>query len=161
MKRILSIIMMLFFLIPGANAEPDHALEICIMKYNSVAETIGAKSIDLSTETESEGLKVYYAGTCLIVFRLDDNGTPTNAGVYKTLTAKPEDFLLDCMAVITFMGNMDYEAYGHMLSQYAEIMKGSDESLPYYMGFDLFKMEKRNMKEILFTYYNYNLDTWI
>lgn len=161
MKKLIISILVIVFSTSIAFADTTiPPLEDTIMRYNSVADTLGAKTIDIRTEIDQNGTKVYYAGSCLVTFILNEDGVLTNAGVYMLKSSDPIDFIMACMTVITYLGDMNYEAYGHLLHQYSGIITGQSKMIWIMPGFDRYEMSKTDSGELMFVYYNYDLKTW-
>ena len=162
MKKVFVIILLFVFSTAIATADTIILpLENHILKYNSVASILGAKKIDTDTKMIENDTPVYYVGSCLVSLLVDEDGVLTNAGVYKLKGSDLNDFLMSCMTVVTYLGNMDYEAYGHLLFQYSEMLNGKDNALMWNVGNDRFEMMKKGNGDFIFLYYNYDLDCWI
>ncbi len=62
------------------------------------------------------------------------------------------------MAIMTFLGDMNYECYGHLLSQFAEIKNGKEKSQSFANGRDTFSICLDETGDFYtFIYYNNDL----
>lgn len=159
MKKMIAVLAALAFLFASAFADSGiPPLKTAIIKYNSVASAFGAAKIDESTLTVENNANMFMAGSCMVALYLNDDGIVTNGGVLSLPDTDGGEYLRTCMVMVSFLGKMDYEAYGHILYQYTNITSGK-ESILHMIGNDYFVMSLSATGPMLL-YYNYDLKTW-
>lgn len=129
------------------------------MKYNSVASTFGAEKIDESTLMVDGNVNMYHVGNCLVGFVLDENGKVTNGAVLALDSTNDGNFLRSCMVMVTFLGEMDYSAYGHILHQFTDVTSGKESGMFCLIGIDTFNMTAEKAGPMLL-YNNNDMETW-
>ena len=158
MKKLFCLVLLVCMTASFACAEIP-PLTNTVLKYNSVASTFGAGKIDESTLIVEGNTNVYQIGNCLVGFVLDENGTVTNGAVLALDDSDDGNFLRSCMVMVTFLGEMDYSAYGHILHQYAEIKGGKEKGVFCLLGLDTFNMTAEKAGPMLL-YNNNDMETW-
>ena len=161
MKRLLVIVMILSFVISTACAEPDASL--LFLKYNSFARVIGAPDLYLKdsrvVSSFEENDTIYLdCGSYDIgfIFDSDNNCTAVGANLYDESAS--ETFLFVCMAVITACGEIDTNAYGMLLMQYAYARTGKAMEAYGICGSDAFSLHPVDGDRVYtFTYMNTDL----
>lgn len=154
MKRILAIILSVLLLIPAAGAEVD---QLMLIDYNSCASVFGAQKLDMA-QMKTKGTTSIFEMPPLVIGFDFAGDVPKTGMIYANDDASAADFLASCMAMLYYMGDMDYSAFGMMLDQYMQIRRG-EQSTPYYIGTDAFMIDKSDNFKYCLIYMNNDLKT--
>lgn len=155
MKRFLYVLLSCCLLCSTAFAVPDRSLTFA--KYRSYTSVYAAP--ELSTEaavsTVEEGNKILAVFEHMSAgFIFTDSGTVESGAVYTNEDEAASDFLAECMAMIAFLGEIDFTAYGMLLNQYMSIKADRDSSVYYMASGDAFQVIKQDPYKYMFIYLN-------
>ena len=135
MKKLICILLLVCMAASCACAEVD---QIMLIKYNSCASVFSAPKLDTAQMKSTGTVYVFTMPPLIIGFEFDGDAIKTGA-VYAKDDTCAADFLASCMAMLYYLGDLDYSAIGVMLQQYMDIRRG-ESSIPHYIGQDVFQI---------------------
>ena len=154
MKKLLCLILLVCMTASCACAEVD---QIMLIKYNSCASVFGAPKLDMA-QMKTKGTTSIFEMPPLIIGFDFAGDVPKTGVIYANDDAYAADFLASCMAMLYYLGDLDYTAFGVMLGQYMDIRRG-EESIPHFIGTDVFKIDKSDNFKYCLIYMNNDLKT--
>ena len=138
----------------------DGITQAQLIRYNACAATYGAPELDdKQATTNSSGFILYPFDSFTVAFETTASGDIRTGYVYASDESQIADFLLSCSAMVTFLGKVDIQAQGVLLSQFGYTRAGSD-SIPGSIGIDSFKLMAYDPYPYFFTYLNNDLVTY-
>ena len=151
------LVMTLSALMPGASiAEPDQAF---IDSYNDYAYATGAGQLDIATMTTASNnpnMFIFQLGEYNVAFEMFSGKTVKNGYVFTGSNSCTVDFLCGCMAMVSFLGEIDIHSYGMLMSQFSALYAGHD-STPGTIGQDAFQIILDDNMGYLLVYMNNDL----
>lgn len=158
MKRFFAILLIFVFITSTAMASPFDTFHI---SFDGSAKYVGVHEIDetltldmLSVYEENDSYMIGFgAYDMAVIFSGDDVNSVT---VYLNDKDSEVDYLLTCLAVILTLGDLDFNAMGYLLNQFAYVRQGK-AATPAYNGQDAFLLSLKDDYVYCFTYMNNDL----
>lgn len=160
MKKIFAFILAVLISIGAfsACASTDENIYPFIGPYNDFARTVGADELDINNALvapENQNLYFFQMGEYTVAFEL--SGKSIKSGfVFTSSDACIPDFLCSCVAMVSFLGEINIPSYGMILYQFCSLRAGID-SIPDKIGKDAFQIIMDENMGYLLVYMNDDL----
>lgn len=159
MKKLIALILILVCITTSVYAEgilsPEQMMWISFSSWMKTTCGVDLKEIKYNRDNNA---RIFPCNGYDVIFYLTENNEIEKAGIRLKDESSSSEFLMACMAMIDMLGKMDYTAYGTMIFEYSQVLKGEDFILPGTIGLDNFSMGSSDAYKVLFIYLNNDLE---
>ena len=156
MKKLICILLLVCMTASLAYADTSSDI---YWNYKPYAETFGAPMFEMdgvSLYNTDKNTYTVTAGEINLIFELTQTGAIRTVLVCAKDDTSAADFLCSCTAVITWLGETDFNAYGSLVAGYGMIRSGS-VCAPTSIGIDSFDITSSENLKYIFLYANNDL----
>lgn len=156
MKKLISFLLILVCLTGSACADRSSRWINLSMNYNACAGIYGAPLLEgdkaVFQNDDMHETFIFRYDTQALIFQFTGDNLTTAMVCSDTLDM---DFLMSCLSTICALGSIDFQAYGILLNDYAQMRAKDTESIPSTLGIDVFQLKKVSDNfEYAFVYMN-------